>query len=161
MMTQIVLILSWAAILGSGLIAGVFFAFSTFIMPAFSRIAPEAGIAAMQSINSTILRSLFMPVFFGTAVCSLILAGLAIWQWSAPIGPFLLAGGAFYLIGVIIFTIVFNVPLNDALAGVQSDRSDAIAVWNRYVLVWTRWNHVRTFASAIACLMYLFAASLG
>ncbi len=41
--------------LGSALVAGVFFAFSTFVMKALGRLQPEQGIAAMQSINVTVL----------------------------------------------------------------------------------------------------------
>jgi uncharacterized membrane protein len=36
---------------GCGLNAGVFFAFSAFVMPALKRLPPAHGIAAMQSIN--------------------------------------------------------------------------------------------------------------
>ena len=39
--------------LGSGLVAGIFFAFSTFVMSALGRLAPEQGILAMQTINVT------------------------------------------------------------------------------------------------------------
>ena len=40
-----------ATTLGCGLNAGVFFAFSTFVMPALKRLPAAQGIAAMQSIN--------------------------------------------------------------------------------------------------------------
>ena len=39
------------AALGCGLIAGVFFAFSTFVMKALARLPSGEGMAAMQSIN--------------------------------------------------------------------------------------------------------------
>ena len=73
--------LLWFSAIGSGLIAGLFFAFSTFIMTAFDRIPQGHGISAMQSINSAILRSLFMPLFFGTALASLLIAGNALFRW--------------------------------------------------------------------------------
>lgn len=44
-------VLKLLAALGCGLIAGVFFAFSTFVMSALARLQPAQGIAAMQSIN--------------------------------------------------------------------------------------------------------------
>jgi uncharacterized membrane protein len=46
---------------GCGLLAGVYFAFSAFIRTSLVRIAPAAGIAAMNAINVEIVRSLFMP----------------------------------------------------------------------------------------------------
>ena len=54
--------------LGCGLMAGVYFAFSTFIMTALGRLDQAASIAAMNAINVDIVRSLFMPLFLGTTV---------------------------------------------------------------------------------------------
>jgi uncharacterized membrane protein len=50
--------------LGCGLIAGVFFTFSTFVMNALARLQPTQGIAAMQAINTTEINSLFMVAFW-------------------------------------------------------------------------------------------------
>ena len=55
---------------GSALMAGTYFAFSTFIMPALNRLPQSQAIAAMQSINTTIVGSPFIPVFLGTAVAT-------------------------------------------------------------------------------------------
>ena len=73
--------LLWAAALSSGLIAGVYFAFSTFIMQAFGRIDAAKAIAAMNAINETILRSLFMPLFFASSIISVLLIIVAIMHW--------------------------------------------------------------------------------
>ena len=56
--------------LGCGLVGGVFFAFSTFVMNALARLQPRDGIVAMQSINIAAINPLFMVALFGTgAVC--------------------------------------------------------------------------------------------
>ena len=55
------------AALGSGLIAGAFFAFSAFVLAALARLPARSGIAAMQSIIVAIKSPLFLTVFFGTA----------------------------------------------------------------------------------------------
>lgn len=47
------------AVLGCGLMAGLFFAFSVCVMKALSQLAPEKGMAAMQAINVAILNPLF------------------------------------------------------------------------------------------------------
>ena len=59
-----VLTLIWAV--GAGLVASIFFAFSTFVMKALNRLPPAQGIAAMQFINVTVINPLFMTAFFGT-----------------------------------------------------------------------------------------------
>ena len=111
--------LLWFSAVGCGLIAGVYFAFSTFIMTSFARIAPAAGIAAMNAINIDIVKSVFMPLFFGTTLAAAILAGLALFRWSGPGSMAVLAGGVIYVIGMLGVTLIFNVPLNDALAAVD------------------------------------------
>jgi uncharacterized membrane protein len=63
--------LTFTAAIGCGLVAGVFFAFSTFVMPALARLQPAQGIAAMQSINITAINPLFMLALLGTAVACL------------------------------------------------------------------------------------------
>lgn len=51
--------------------AGVFFAFSTFVMKALGARPLAQGIAAMQSINVAVINRWFMAAFFGTALlCS-------------------------------------------------------------------------------------------
>ncbi len=54
MMNDLVDILTFAAVLGSGLVAGIFFAFSTFVMRALGQLPQDQGIAAMKSINITV-----------------------------------------------------------------------------------------------------------
>jgi uncharacterized membrane protein len=156
--TQIILtILLWFCAIGSGLIAGVFFAFSTFIMKAFSGMSQAQGASAMQRINSTILSSLFMPLFFGSALGSLVLSGVALFRWSEAGAKALFAGGATYFAGMFLCTVVFNVPLNNALASVDLSSTEAAAAWERYLKKWTFWNHVRTAASVVACALFICA----
>ena len=149
--------LLWFSAIGCGLMAGVYFAFSAFIMTSLARIAPAAGIAAMNSISVEIVRSLFMPVFMGTTLTATILAGLAIFRWSEPGSIAMLAGGLLYVIGMFVVTAVFNVPLNDALATVDPSSAEGASVWSRYVQDWTMWNHVRTVTSTAACTLFIAA----
>ena len=46
--------LALPATLGTGLMAGLFFTFSTFVMQALSRLPPELGMAAMQQVNAAV-----------------------------------------------------------------------------------------------------------
>jgi len=102
--------------LGCGLIAGAFFAFSSFVMDALKRLAPEQGISAMQSINVLAVTPVFMTALFGTAAACLGLVGWATISWGeGPAAP-VLAGCAFYLVGTVGVTIARNVPLNERLA---------------------------------------------
>jgi uncharacterized membrane protein len=149
--------LLWFSAIGCGLLAGLYFAFSTFVMTAFARIGQAQGIAVMNSINVEIVRSLFMPLFLGTTLTSTALAVLAFFNWGEPGGMAMLAGGVIYGAGMFIVTMVFNVPLNDALAVVAPSSTDAATLWERYLKDWTMWNHVRTIASTATCAFFIAA----
>lgn len=147
MIDHALLIIGFASALGSGLIAGLLFAFSVAVMTALARLPAPQGIAAMQSINAVIVNPLFGLVLFGTTLGASILTVAAILLWPRPDAPWLLAGGLLYLIGGIAVTMVANVPLNRRLAAVAADTPEAASLWRHYLSVWTAWNHVRTVAT--------------
>jgi uncharacterized membrane protein len=138
------------AALGCALMAGLFFAFSVSVMRALGRIAPEAGMAAMQAINVAILNPVFLTVFMGTAVACAVVAAAGVLRWGEPGAAWRLAGGALYLAGTFLVTVVFNVPMNEALAGAAPDDPEARGLWERYLARWTAWNHVRAAAALAA-----------
>lgn len=150
--------LTFVAALGSGVVAGVFFAFSSFVMPGLARMPATGGIAAMNSINVTAVTPLFMTALFGTALVCLIVGIGAVMGWSQPGSPWLVAGGLIYLVGIVLVTIVFNVPLNDALAAVNSASANGASLWSRYLDEWVMWNHVRTLSGVAALACFWFAA---
>jgi uncharacterized membrane protein len=155
MMTKVTI----AAALGSGLIGGAFFAFSSFVMRALGRLAPAEGIRAMQSINIVVINPVFLGVFVGTALVCAALAVLSIRSWSDAGSGLRLAGCVVYVVGTFAVTMLCNVPRNNALAALSPDTGDAAAYWARYLGEWTFWNHVRTAAGAAGALL-LVAAQL-
>ena len=68
--------LTVTAALASALMGGIFFAFSSFVMPALGRIPPAEGIRAMQRINIDVFHWSFVVAFFGTPAACLALAVL-------------------------------------------------------------------------------------
>lgn len=152
--------LTLLAALGSGLIAGVFFAFSTFVMAALARRPPHEGIAAMQAINVVVLNRWFLSVFMGTAAICVVVTILALLRWRAPEAAFQVAGSLLYLIGTFVVTIACNVPRNDALARVAPSDPTAAGLWTRYVSEWTAWNHVRTAAALAAAAAFTLALAV-
>ena len=138
------------AALGAGLNGGVFFAFSTFVMPALSRLPASEGIAAMQSINVAAINRWFMGALFGTAaVCALLIA-LSFFASSKGGSGLSIGGSTLYLAGTILVTIAFNVPRNDALASLEPASAEAANLWARYLREWTAWNHVRAASGLLS-----------
>ena len=147
--------------LGCGLIAGAFFAFSSFVMPALKRLPAAQGIAAMQSINKLAVTPVFMTALFGTAVACLGLVGWAAISWGGLVAALMIAGGVAYLVGAIGVTIACNVPLNDRLAKLHPQGSDAAGRWEEYVTKWTAWNHLRAAAALAAAALLTIALHAG
>ena len=153
-MDQLIPVVGTMAMLGSALVGGIFFAFSSFIMKALAGVPSAEGIGTMQSINVVVINPSFMGAFFGTAVVSLVAIWLALAGWGHPSAPFFLGGALFYLVGTILVTIFGNVPLNDQLAAVSVTDPGTPEVWEHYLGRWTMWNHVRTAAAMVAALLY-------
>ncbi len=156
-MKELMDILTFAAVLGSGLVAGIFFAFSTFVMRALGQLPQNQGIAAMKAINVTVLNPWFFLAFFGTGAVCLPVAFLALGSAAGAHRVYLLAGCALYLLGCLLVTVAFNVPLNNRLASADPDSSSAKEPWTNYLSRWTLWNHVRTAASLAAAGLFAMA----
>ncbi|HEV8391702.1 MAG TPA: anthrone oxygenase family protein [Dongiaceae bacterium] len=150
-------ILIAACALGCGLNAGVFFAFSTFVMQGLTRLAPSEGINAMKAINVTAVTPIFMTLLFGTGVLCAVAIIAAVWPWNQANSAAVMFGGVMYLSGAIITTMMRNVPLNGSLARLAPGDPSSASVWNSYVRDWTKWNHLRTFNCAGAMVLFIFA----
>lgn len=143
--------------LGSGVVGGVFYGFSTFVMAALMRLPASQGIAAMQSINIAVINPLFFAAFLGTAAASVAAAIVSLRAWEQPGSGWRLAGCVFYLAGCILVTMACNVPRNDALARLDSTSAASAEPWTAYAAEWTMWNHVRTVASIAAAAAFTMA----
>lgn len=149
-------LLLWPAALGALLIAGVFFAFSSFVMSGLARLPAYQGIAAMNAINVTVINPVFLLAFLGTGVLA---AALTAANLSSPLDPAaikIVAGALIYLFGSIGVTTIFNVPLNNALAAAGEDGA---TLWADYLKSWVMWNHVRCLASLAAGALLFSAMS--
>ena len=150
MSSRLTLLLTATTVLGTGLVAGTFLAFSTFVMAGLDRRPAPEAIRTMQSINRTVLAPAFMLVLFGTALLCVVAIGVAIRHRNQPGVAAMLVGAALYLVGTIGVTIAGNVPLNDRLARVDTETIDpetAVRAWADFLGPWLRWNHVRMAAA--------------
>jgi uncharacterized membrane protein len=152
--------LTAVAAVGAGLVAGVFFAFSTFVMRALGRLPTAQAIAAMQAINVAAPALLFMLALFGTAVVCVVLMVSALADWGDPAATHQLVGGALYLLAIVL-TAGYHVPRNNALARLEPSDEGAAQEWARYLAGWTAWNHLRTLGSLAAAVAFTLAVRGG
>jgi len=136
--------------IGAGIVGGVFFAFSVFVMKALTQLPGKQGIDAMQRINVTVLNPMFLAVFVGTGVLAAICIFAGFYPQGAPRTTLLVLAGVFYLVGSFGVTVAFNVPRNERLARMGFESEEAASYWPVYAREWLLWNHVRTVASIAA-----------
>jgi uncharacterized membrane protein len=140
----------WAAAISTRLMAGIYFVFSVFVISALKALPDTVAVMTMNSINRVILKSAFMPLFFCSSLLSLMLI-ILVGDGSAS--KWIGAAGTVYLIGMLLCTMLFNVPLNNRLKDVTPENESVI--WQYYSIHWTRWNHIRTFSSLLAFILYI------
>lgn len=152
-------IMLFAGAISSALVAGIFYAFSSFVMPALGRVPDEQGRDAMNAINVAVYTPSFMILFMGTALLSAIVAVWSLFSIERLGSQLVLAASLLYLVGCFGVTVVFNVPLNRQLASV--DTSSGNALWRRFLRDWTIWNTVRTVGAVLASALFILALVLG
>jgi uncharacterized membrane protein len=157
-MNSLILVTVIFTSIGSALISGIFFAFSNFIMKAFSRLPSSEGMAAMKSINVVVLNPLFLGLFMGTAITSLIIVVIALMKWGTPSALYFLIGALLYIFGTFLVTGMGNVPLNNRLASIVVTDPAANDTWNHYLERWTHLNTIRTFSALLACATLIIGA---
>ena len=111
----------------------------------------------MQSIIIVAVTPAFMTALFGTAAaCGL--AGGPDFRGTNAFAPLLLVGSALYLVGTILLTIAYHVPLNkrwrESIPGTRRGREP---LETQYLSGWTAWNHVRTAAALAAAAVLTIA----
>jgi uncharacterized membrane protein len=139
------------AITGAGMVTGLLFAFSNFVMRALADLPNDKGMFTMQRVNEKIINPVFLVLFSGTPVLCSLIAIRSVLQFDVPGSLYLLAGALAYLIGPFGITVLFNVPLNNQLARVGLSEADH--VWPLYLKRWQRWNHVRTYIGVLSVLL--------
>ncbi len=142
------------AILGAGISTGLLFIFSNTVMPVLAKQDEAHSIRTMQAINDVIVNPLFVVFYMGTGVASI---AIFVLSWLGDRNLFALLGALIYVFGVVILTMAYHVPRNNALDDVDAATEAGKAYWRVYQTEWTRWNHVRAIAGGIATVLFALA----
>lgn len=143
----------------NALMAGLYFGFSTAVMPGLARTDDRTYVTSMQRIDQAILNPRFITTFVAALAVPIIAVFLHLEDGRDRL-PWIVAGAVFYGSTVII-TGTVNVPLNDRLqaAGEVTDRS-ASAVRAAHHDRWTRFNTARTVLCTAAAVALTTALAL-
>ena len=133
----------------TGLMAGLFAAFSYAVMPGLSRTDDATFVQSMQRINVAILNGWFGLCFGGALVCT----ALAVLLHRGRAGLGWIVAGLLLYVAVLVVTFAVNVPLNNRLNAATTDLAAARAAFE---VAWVRWNHLRSVlcTAAFGCLCW-------
>jgi uncharacterized membrane protein len=147
------------ATLTTGLVAGVFYAYSVSVDPGLTAQSDASYVATMQEINERIQNPLFFASFIGAVL--FLLAALVVHLPRLRSSRFLLISLAclLYIGGGFLLTAFINVPMNDQLATVDPEAPALVLSRAReaYEGPWDFWNGVRTIFSTMAFLSLIGA----
>jgi uncharacterized membrane protein len=143
-----------AAILTTGLTAGLFFTFSVAVMPALAASSDKTYVEAMRKINIAIINPLFLTCFLGALVLGLLALVLHIPKDGRQALPWIIAGVVCYS-AVIMITGGANIPLNNELEKLGA-AGDIAGARQHFENAWVAWNIVRTVfnIAAFGCLAW-------
>ncbi|WP_030678139.1 DUF1772 domain-containing protein [Streptomyces rimosus] len=143
----------FAATLATGLMAGLFFAFSVAVMPGLRQADDATFVTAMQRINSAILNGWFALAFAGAPL--LIAAATALHLRAGARSALLWPAAALVLyVAMLVITFSVNIPLNNALGAAHAP-GELSTLRALFEDKWNRWNLIRTLTTtaALACLI--------
>ena len=135
----------------TGLMAGIYLAFSAVIMKSLNELPALHAAQAMNKINDVIVNTIFLPVFFGS---TLWYAGLIVWSltdWRDGTSGLIILAALIYIAGMFLVTAFGNVPMNNKLKASESNETLLINYWKKYQHSWTRLNHIRTLSCIASC----------
>jgi len=141
------------AILLSGLVAGLLYAYSCSVNPGLKALSDREYLDAMQSINEAIQN----PIFFLSFVGLLAVYPLSVYRvYTSPLNSsayLMIIATLIYFFGVFGLTMWRNVPLNELLAKFdisQASSGQITAMRQRFEGPWNNYHGVRTFASILS-----------
>jgi len=144
------------AVLLSGLVAGLFYAFQYSVINGLGLLGDKAYLSSFQAINKAILNPVFYASFMGCLVILPIASWLTYQNGDSTAFIYLLAATALYFVGVFGVTIFGNVPLNETLARFnipEATPKELASLRELFESPWNRYNLIRTIAAIFSFIL--------
>ena len=149
------------AILLCALVSGLLFGFAVVVMPGIAKLSDRDFLLAFKHMDGIIQNNqpLFMLVWVGSILSVLASVILGTMDLSGQEALLLWIGCGWYLLGVQLPTIAFNIPLNNTIQAIKIDKVNELELTNSRVnfeAKWNRWNRIRTANGIIAVTVFLW-----
>ena len=142
----------YAALVTTGLMAGVYLAFSIAVLPGIARTDDSTFVASMRGMNAAILNPVFGLVFGGPLVFGIVAIATRLPDGE---GVSSTAAALSLYVATLVITGVVNVPLNNRLDSTEPPDAARALFEQR----WVRWNVVRTLLCVASFAAFALALS--
>jgi uncharacterized membrane protein len=153
---------SWLTIftvVGVGVIAGIFFVFSAFMMQVLDQRPPREAVSTMQLMNKQMEGNApFLFLFTATSLTAVVLAVYALVSMEGSARIWLIVGGATYAVGGFLITAAYHIPRNKEMDEIDASAADVGTRWSDYLSEWLPAHHLRTVLAIVA--LFSFAMAL-
>jgi uncharacterized membrane protein len=143
-----------AALVTTGLMAGVYLAFSIAVLPGIGRQDDRTFVLAMRGMNAAILNGWFAVVFGGPLLLGAVAVATRLPSGERDALGWVSLALALY-VSTLVITGIVNVPLNNRLDTTEPVE-EARAQFERR---WQQWNVVRTLACTASFISLVAALS--
>ena len=136
----------------TGLTAGLCFTWGNAVTPGIGRLDDLGYLHAFQQMNRAILNPIFIIIFMGPTITHI--ANIFLFK-SENISLFwlVLAAAILYLVGLVLMTVLGNVPLNEMIDKVDllsASPEELSQLRNKFEVKWNQFHRIRTITTSIS-----------
>ena len=146
----------------TGLSAGLCFTWYNAVTPGLGKLNDLGFLQSFQQMNRSIINLTFLIVFFGPFFLNLL--NIYLFKGaSSTIIWLLIIAMVFYFLGVVLITVLGNVPLNEMLDKIDLTAASIEELRNVREVFEVKWNRlhlIRTITSTISFLVLLISLIL-
>jgi uncharacterized membrane protein len=146
------------AVLVLGIMAGFFWTYSVNVAPALLQVNGETYAQVQSLLNVNVRHWMFFACFFGGGALTALALLVNYQHWQSPAFWLLALAGLIYIVGIIVFTKVVNLPLNYYT---ESWNPTALpSDWEQVRTSWNTANAWRVLSSGVAFVLGLIALTI-
>ena len=161
--TMAMQIILFIAMISTGLMTGIFFTWSNAVTPGIGKLDDKGYLSSLQAMNRVILNPLFYVAFFSPVITILMSIFIAYNSANIVIFQLLVLSSLLYFCGVILVTIMGNIPINNALHRfniVTASSNNSFQFRDKIEHKWNRFNLIRSVTSFISFVVLSFCCFL-
>jgi uncharacterized membrane protein len=146
----------------TGLTAGLCFTWGNAVTPGIGRLDDLGYLHAFQQMNRAILNPIFIGVFMGPAITHI--ANIFLFKSATPtVFWLILSASILYLVGLVLMTIIGNVPLNEMIDKVDllsASPEELKTLRDQFEVRWNQFHLVRTITTSLSFALLIISIVL-